>query len=247
MNLKKGEKLCSMMLGGRTLEYILKRSGRKSVGISIDRWGLVKVSGPYSASENYIRQVLLKKASWILQKLNQMETADFSEKRPKNMVQGEIFRFMGKEYKLKLERTPGARKTTVTLDEDNIILVCKSDFDGQKLRNSLKLWYVEQFRQALESCIPRYAAVLGVQPGKITIKEQKTRWGSCSSKGNINLNWKLIMADSEILDYVVVHELCHLKEMNHSVKFWRLVESVFPDYKEYRKWLKQNGKFLTID
>ncbi len=247
MNFKKGEKLCNIMLGSRKLEYILKRSGRTSVGISIDRSGLVKVSGPYSVSENYIRQVLLKKASWILEKLKQIETIGVCDKKPKNMVQGEIFRFLGKEYKLKLEETSGTRKTTVRLDGDNIILVCKSGFDSEKLRDSLKLWYVEQFRQAIEVCIPRYAAVLGVQPEKVTIKEQKTRWGSCSSKGNINLNWKLIMADSEILDYVVVHELCHLKEMNHSVKFWKLVESVFPGYKAHRTWLKQNGRFLTMD
>ena len=81
---------------------------------------------------------------------------------------------------------------------------------------------------------------------RVTLRNQKTRWGSCSSRGNLNFNWRLIMAPIEVIDYVVAHELCHLKEMNHSSRYWALVEQAIPDYKKYRKWLKDNHYLLTF-
>ena len=92
--------------------------------------------------------------------------------------------------------------------------------------------------------VKKYADIIGVDYGRITIKMQKSRWGSCSSKGNLNFNCLLMNAPDEIIDYVVVHELCHRKEMNHSPRFWAHVEEVLPDYKERRKWLKDHGNEL---
>ena len=87
--------------------------------------------------------------------------------------------------------------------------------------------------------VEHYARLMGISYGRITIREQKTRWGSCSGKGNLNFNWKLTLMPMEILDYVVVHELAHRKEMNHSRKFWKIVEQVLPDYQERRKRLRE--------
>lgn len=89
-----------------------------------------------------------------------------------------------------------------------------------------------------------FAPLVGVTYNRIFIKEQKTRWGSCSSKGNLNFNWRLILAPEEVLNYVVVHELAHRKEMNHSKAFYAIVESVLPDYRQSRKWLRENGQRL---
>ena len=106
------------------------------------------------------------------------------------------------------------------------------------------------YRQAAKEYIPKrvayYAQLLDVTYATISIRDQKTRWGSCSSKGNLSFSWRLILAPPKVLDYVVVHELCHRKEMNHSPRFWALVESLVPDYKTHRKWLKENGEKLTI-
>ncbi len=107
-----------------------------------------------------------------------------------------------------------------------------------------------RYRQAAKEYFPKradyYAQQIGVSYERIRIAEQKTRWGSCSSKGTLSFNWKLMLAPPKVLDYVVVHELCHLKEMNHSPRFWKLVEDIMPDYKEYRKWLKENGSTLQL-
>ena len=107
---------------------------------------------------------------------------------------------------------------------------------------------LEELRRRAKEILPQrvdyYARLIGVTYGTITVRSQRTRWGSCSSRGNLNFNCLLMLTSPEILDYVVVHELCHRKEMNHSKAFWAHVESILPDYRERRKWLKDNGAAL---
>lgn len=102
----------------------------------------------------------------------------------------------------------------------------------------------EKTRQLVTERVEHYAPIIGVRYGQISIRMQRTRWGSCSSKGNLNFNCLLALVPSEVLDYVVVHELCHLKELNHSERFWSEVSNVLPDYKVQKKWLKDNGNNL---
>ncbi len=102
----------------------------------------------------------------------------------------------------------------------------------------------ERALQKIPERVRYYAKIMNVQYGRITIRNQKTRWGSCSGKGNLNFNCLLMLAPENVLDYVVVHELCHLIEMNHSKAFWDQVERVMPDYKKYRQWLKEHGNEL---
>ncbi len=102
----------------------------------------------------------------------------------------------------------------------------------------------DEAKRVIPDRVKYYAGIMGVTFGKITIKNQKNRWGSCSSKGNLNFNCLLMMTPDKVRDYVVIHELCHLKQMNHSKMFWAEVEKVMPDYKVYRQWLSQNGNML---
>lgn len=147
-------------------------------------------------------------------------------KSPLQTSEKEIFRFLQQKrfwiYK-QAKREQENQKNRVARSEEEI----------EKLR--------ELARRILTDKSYEYAQVLGVSFQKIRIANQRTRWGSCSSKGTISYNWKLVLMPEEIMDYVVVHELCHLKEMNHSVHFWNLVASVLPDYTVRRAWLKQHG------
>ena len=117
----------------------------------------------------------------------------------------------------------------------------------EKLTREKVIALAEEALKVIPARVEYFAKVIGVTYGKITIRNQKTRWGSCSSKGNLNFNCLLMMAPPEVLDYVVVHELCHRKQMNHSKAFWSEVEKVLPDYKEARKWLKEEGsQMITL-
>lgn len=121
----------------------------------------------------------------------------------------------------------------------------------KQLNQPIEPLTMEEIKQLAEKAmvkIPQrvayYATIVGVTYGKITIRNQKTRWGSCSRKGNLNFNCLLMLAPEEVLDYVVVHELCHRKEMNHSKRFWNEVERVLPSYRKQESWLKENGESI---
>ncbi|MDY5245862.1 MAG: SprT family zinc-dependent metalloprotease [Anaerobutyricum soehngenii] len=117
----------------------------------------------------------------------------------------------------------------------------------EKLTREKVIALAEEALKVIPERVEYFAKVIGVTYGKITVRNQKTRWGSCSSKGNLNFNCLLMLAPSEVLDYVVVHELCHRKQMNHSKAFWLEVEKVLPNYKEVRKWLKEEGsQMITL-
>lgn len=117
----------------------------------------------------------------------------------------------------------------------------------EKLTREKVIALAEEALKVIPARVEYFARIIGVTYGKITIRNQKTRWGSCSSKGNLNFNCLLMLAPPEVLDYVVVHELCHRKQMNHSKAFWSEVEKVLPDYKEARKWLKEEGsQMITL-
>ena len=115
----------------------------------------------------------------------------------------------------------------------------------QPLSEAEQRLYRDKAREIFEQKVSYYAQMMGVSYGRIAIRDQKTRWGSCSSSGNLNFNYRLMLAPPKVLDYVVIHELCHRIEMNHSPKFWKCVESIMPDYRTQRQWLKENGSKLS--
>jgi len=114
------------------------------------------------------------------------------------------------------------------------------------IRNALIRWYKHHAALKLQEKVERYAEIIGVEPAGVGVKSFKSRWGSCSAKGKINFNWKIILAPNRIVDYVVVHELCHLKCHDHSPKFWKEVERGLPDYIACKEWLKSNVSMLSI-
>ncbi len=240
-------KICKINLGVIQLEYILKRTSRKSIGIAIDKTGVVTVSAPNRVTEASINEILIKKSPWITDKLTKIKEQYSEIVSSRSFINGETLPYLGKLIKIEIREDKQLKKPIVRLSDDSFVVYCDGKVDAEKIKDSFKLWYLEQFQKILKERVHLYSQRLGVKPGRITIREQKTRWGSCSSKGNLNFNWRLVMASPEVLDYVVIHELCHMKHMNHSNNFWALVQNICPRYKEYRKWLKDNGIKLSID
>jgi len=151
--------------------------------------------------------------------------------------------FLGKSYRLVtvLRQGPPA----VELAGDKMIVILPHGNDEMK-KQVLERWFRIQAREILIQRLETIKKKLNVDYKQVFIKDQKTRWGSCSSQGNLNFNYRLIMAPLPVIDYLVSHELAHLLEMNHSRRFWSLVESVCPEYKKQRQWLKEHGKELVF-
>lgn len=234
--------------GRNSVSYILTRSRRKTVGIRVNENGEVRVSAPLNISDKQLRDIMLKKISWIVKKQEELRRL-YKESCTKNeYADGETFSYLGKEYILRIMK--GSLPEGITLEGSNIVIAIdenRASIEGdQYIRSVLRRFYITQFSDIIKDRIDFFSPQIGVCPQKVTVREQKTRWGSCSSKGNISLNWKLVMAPIEVIDYVIVHELCHMKEMNHSKNYWNLVKTILPDFDVRRKWLKVNGHRLVI-
>ena len=219
-----------------TIEVIVTKSNRKSLSIAIQPDGNLLVKAPLQLSDDEILKWIKSKTGWIIrQREKVLEQQKVNP--PKRYRSGEKFSYMGKEYELEV-RISDARAGMVGILADKIVVFSKVDSEDvvERILNS---WYVEQAKIWIPKRVRFFAGQMGERYKNITIKNQKKRWGSCSSDRNLNFNWRLIMMPEEITDYVVVHELCHLKQMNHSKAFWDEVEKVLPDYKMRKKWLEE--------
>ena len=151
---------------------------------------------------------------------------------------------MGKNYRLKVitGSTPSVKliggRLTATLPDGSK--------NPENVRNVLEQWYRDHAEKMLKQKVERYSKIVEVEPVSVGIKSFKSRWGSCSVVGGLLFNWRIIIAPNRIVDYVVVHELCHMKQHNHSPDFWKCVERIVPDYLECKEFLKENGRFLII-
>jgi len=237
-----------IMVDGKRISYTLCKTRRKTIGITIDMRGEVKVSAPLRVSEKQICEAVQKKAGWIAGKVN--EALEMSSKAViREFVSGESLQYLGEEYTLEvLEKDLG--KAEVQKNDDVISVYITRGLSGESRKQAIKealiKWYRQRFSEIVSQRMEKYSLQVKATPCKVVVKDQKTLWGSCSQRGNINLNWRLVMAPLPVIDYVIVHELCHLNVMNHSKSYWNLVESIIPDYREMRGWLKKNGNRLTI-
>ncbi|BEP29533.1 M48 family metallopeptidase [Helicovermis profundi] len=226
------------------IEFSVKYSKRKSLLISVIPTNEVKVTAPLGVSEELIKDNVRKKADWILKKINQFNEIDF-EKIEKKYVNNEIFLYLGKDYFLQIKDDVPYKKAKAKLKGDNIIIYTPSN-DKQIIKKAVEDWYRKRTKEKLVERINYYQKYFDVYPIKIVSKIQKRRWGTCTSKREIYFNLKCAMLPMNIFDYVVVHELCHMVHMNHKEKYWSLVESIIPDYKERKEWLKINGHKIEL-
>ena len=238
-------------IGNQLIDYEVIRTDRKTLGISLDKDKKLTVRSPKKAEDEWIRKVLKNKTSWILDKLSEVDKIKPAPK-PKEFLSGEKLPYLGRRYRLKVKPDDEIDNVEVKLYHGKFIINCPVSIynnDAEridKIRESLIDWYREHAKIKINERVEKYKVQLDVEPNNVVIKKQKKRWGSCSSKNNLNFNWKIIIAPMTIVDYLVVHELTHLKHNNHSKEFWKTIEAIIPDYEERLEWLKINGRQLDF-
>ncbi len=213
------------------------RSKRKTIALQITDSATLIVKVPFDVDEETIKRVVLKHKGWIEKKKREIELRDpkFS---PKEFVNGEGFLYLGRYYKLKI------------VDDQEVPLKFKNEFlllkDALPQAKRLFIeWYKKMAHKKISHRVRWYAQKRGFKYNKINITNAKKRWGSCS-KRNLNFPWRLIMAPLPVVDYVIVHELVHLEEKNHSKSFWNKVKILMPDYMRHKDWLKNNSYLLNL-
>lgn len=214
----------------------LVRSKRKTLSLIVERDGTLTVRAPLRLKEADIHRFIEAKSRWIERK---QAAARKTMPVPRRYVDGETFWYLGKKIPLRLVRD---RRPALVMDD-----AFKLARSAQPRASSVfEAWYKKQARSVLTGRVAFYAREYGFDVEKIRISSARMRWGSCSAKKTLSFTWRLVMAPPEVIDYVVVHELCHLRELNHSKAFWTQVEAVLPDYKPRRKWLKEHGLQLNL-
>lgn len=223
-------------LSGKEISYTLKRSGkRRSIGLRIDERGLT-VNVPLRASEKWLHSVLHDKADWVVKQLDSWQ----SKKAPPIFwAEGAPIPFRGEEFVLTL--TPKLRGATPQLHGEILHVPVGMEAEAVYIEKAVTLWYRSEALRVFKECVEHFAPLLQVAPREIRLSAARTQWGSCTVRGVVRLNWQLVKMPLHLIDYVVVHELAHLVEMNHSPAFWRVVGSACPDYKQCRAELRGYG------
>lgn len=213
------------------------RSKRKSIALIVGIDGSLIVRAPYKTTSKQIEAFVKEKEGWIRSK-KEIATK-LPRYKPKEFMPGEEFIYLGEIY------------TLVLVDEQSEPLVLSEHF---LLLRSVVLnakevftqWYKNQAKQVITARVNIFAEKYDFEYKRINITSAKTRWGSCSSKGSLNFTWRLVMAPQDVIDYVIVHELAHLKINNHSMEYWRELEQIMPDYRDRKNWLNDNGQLLNL-
>ncbi len=212
------------------------RAKRRTISIQIQPDGRLVVRAPLRVAEKTIRAFVESKADWIQRK--QAEVAGRAPATVRQFREGESFLLLGREIPLRLAPS---QRTGLTL-KDAFLL---SPAALPNAAGVFEKWYKAYALQVLTERVQHYAAQHGFKPARLRITSARTRWGSCSTNGTLSFTWRLVMAPLDVVDYVVIHELVHLRVHNHSKDFWDAVAALMPDYKQRMAWLKTNGSMMT--
>ncbi|SAL37372.1 hypothetical protein AWB64_03830 [Caballeronia sordidicola] len=240
-----GTRSRQLMLGAKTLEYRLKRSSRRTIGFMIDGTGLA-ITAPRWVTIGAIESAIVEKEKWIFKKLEEWQTRVEQRVVPRIVWKdGAQLPYLGQNITVMMTAVPGATGKSATQPHFDTVanvlwLGLPPLADTTLIRERVQRWLHKQALEVFGQRLPVYAAKLGVEFKTYALSSAATRWGSCSSEGRIRLNWRLIHFPVHVIDYVVAHELAHLREMNHSARFWSTVESIFPDFREARHTLKHH-------
>lgn len=224
------------------IEFEVEYRNRKTFEIRIEPPDIIKVKAPMVATEEEISQVVMSKAKWITQKLFEFKDREYRP-RKKEYVDGESFMYLGRNYSLKILLNPQAKSIKAKLYQGKFYIDTYTK-DQEKLRKAMEIWYRQKTLEKAMDGINYYQSYFNVKPNSVKVKEQKKRWASCTFNRDLLFNWRCAMAPVDVINYIVVHEMCHMVHFNHSKDFWKLVEKIMSDYKAQKEWLSQKGRFF---
>ncbi len=224
------------------IDYTIRRSPRrKKLTITVERDRSVVVHAPDSTPEETIRKVMESKRRWIYEKTKHAQKYQEQPHPPgKEFVNGESMLYLGQYYQIEVISSDS---TEIRFGRRLLVPACSAGERNQILRK----WYIDQAKARILPKVEYISAILGVDFASAKIVDNRYRWGSCTVKNNVNLNWKLIKAPMFVIDYVIVHELAHLIEANHTPRFWNIVRTHAARMEEARDWLRINGQILEQD
>lgn len=224
-------------------EYKVVYSNRKSIEIRIEQNGIVVFKVPKKTPDKIIEDVIKKRLTWIDEKVHLVLGQTMPVRDYEN---GEKVLYLGAKIDLKITRR-STDKAKISLVDNELVLIVPDNYDKDHIKEMLTALYKKLLKRHIASRIEVYQKHFKFRPEKVTIRDQKTRWGSCSSARNLSFNYRLMMAPKGVIDYIIVHEMSHLEHMNHSKSFWKKVHQVMPDYKKHEAWLKSHGALLNFD
>jgi len=228
-----GETARRIVLGERTVDYVLRRAKRRTIGLSVDHRGL-RVGAPVRATLREIEALLRRHGEWIVDKLDTWQARrDLPLLR---LVDGLRLPFLGRSLTLHLALGANRGVWGAHAGEPTLTLCLRAPDAAPRVLEKLLR---EKARHLFLERLAHYGPRLGVAPPPLALSSARTRWGSCSSRGGIRLNWRLIHFPLPVVAYVVAHELAHLREMNHGPRFWSIVAGLYPDYRAARRQLRE--------
>jgi len=213
---------------------------RKRLTITVERDRSVVIHAPDNSSDSDIQRAVLQKRQWILEKIRHPQKYRTQQHPPgKEVVNGESALYLGHEYPIELSSTG--------TDDIELTRTLRIPVSRAGPRKSLRNWYIARANELFSTRVTRHARELGVQHTGVKIVDDRFRWGACTPRKVVQLNWRLIKAPMAVLDYVVIHELAHLLEGNHTERFWNIVRAKCPGMEKSRTWLRENGQLLEQD
>jgi predicted metal-dependent hydrolase len=221
------------------LSFALTRSPRRStVGITVDRDGSLLVSAPDGCPLADVDRAVRRKLPWLYRKLAEKAELLSPPPRPKEFVPGEGFSYLGRSYRLSLVADPAGSSPPLRLHQGRFLLLRD---ERSRAADHFANCYTAHAHPWLERRVALFSDRVEVTPLGIRVRDLGYRWGSCTNSGLLHFHWRCILLPPRILDYLVVHELVHLHELNHGPTFWRRLERTLPDYADRRRWLAENG------
>ena len=234
----------STKYGDRTIEFEVQYRNRKTLAIQIEPLDKILVLSPNGISEEIIKEKVKSKSKWIIKKLLDFKDMGYLPFN-REFVNGEAFMYLGRNYSLQLLLDKNLQRIKVGISDGKLSISTYTK-EQSVLKKAMEKWYRREAKKIILKRIEFYKPKFSIESRIIKIKEQKKRWGSCTSKGDLLFNWRTVMASSPVIDYIIVHEMSHIANRNHSSKFWKSVESILPDYKVRKKWLKDYGVRMDL-